>query len=562
MIPYSGYLTANLSQVNDATLCALEAFLAQKPLPSEPYPGDFSGPSQNISTSTSTFRKLSLNNCGINGREAARLIRALGSHTNAHLYINGNPLEDGIDDFCRAISQTPGPAGLHMDMLEFRHETNFVAVMKALAVNSNISVLSMAGTAPIPSADGPCGSEVCDALDEFFQRNKSVKYLDLSGYSGKLDEGQLGRGFARSLRGLVSNNTLTHLRIRNQNLHDDVGTLGSVIRQNSTLRIIDCQDNSWNLTSIQFLVKSLKLNKTIVQFPFPQKEYERVWSRVVADIRRQSVVSKAAIATQQEKLLHDTLQKQIQELQQAIQRNRALLEDGSAFAVDFEDLAGPGAESGWPDLGVNMSKGNINAGKRTKRPLSIYHHMSTTQQQRLPLHLQQPTPSPVRLLDFELDSDLMTTPIDPPVAQITRKVHEIPVSIPMKVHSDAVEVIDIPNPYHISQDPDILLLLETPPGTLTPVDDSTGRASPTTPEIPVSPMTPPPTTVLDLPNYDTRKDNATGTESPGDGGSVSLGDTGSSRMTRGFDMGPYLNGGRESAFSRLRVGGLEAHVEE
>ncbi|KAF3770554.1 RNI-like protein, partial [Cryphonectria parasitica EP155] len=269
--------------LNDASLNALERFLSQKPLPSEP---QFFDTQDSSSAATSTLRKLALNNCGINGREAARLVRALANHPSAHLHLTGNPLDDGVEDLCRALSLTPGPAGLHIDMVEFRREESFVALMKALALNKHIIFLSMAGTAPTPLADGPCGPEVCEALETFFRGNTSVKYLDLSGYSGKLDEGQLARGFARSLRGLAHNRTLTHLRIRNQNLHDDVGTLGSVIRQTNTLRMLDCQDNSWNLTSIQFLVKSLKLNSSIVDFPFPHAEYERVWSRVAADVRR------------------------------------------------------------------------------------------------------------------------------------------------------------------------------------------------------------------------------------------------------------------------------------
>lgn len=569
----------NLSQykVNDATLNALEKYLSQKPLPLEPYASGHPDSRENSPPPSSTFRKLALNNCGINGREAARLTRALADHPGVHLHLNGNPLEDGIDDFSRALALTPGPSGLHMDMVEFRHETNFVALMKALTMNRHITFLSMAGTAPTPLADGPCGPEVCEALEAFFRGNTSVRYLDLSGYSGKLDEGQLARGFARSLRGLSTNETLTHLRIHNQNLHDDVGTLGVVIRQNSTLRMLDCQDNSWNLTSVQFLCKSLKLNKSIVEFPFPQTEYERVWRRVVTGIRRQSGVSRAAATAQheQEGVLRAALQRQVQELRATVQRNRAELETGVPLALDFEEVGQmAGGEGGWPSLELkipNYGSGDSSGGnttKRASRPPPLHR--------RTALHLQQPTPSPQRLLDLDLDSDIMVTPVDPsPSPLITRRVHEVaagPASpIAAAPHmatlrsSDAaagpgVEASDAAqNPYHVGADTDTLLMLETPPGGQSPHDEA-GGSSPTEPEMPVTP----PASVLASESGARGRGSEDGASSPGlvMGGGASE----SPRMPSygsSFDMGPYFaSKGRDFSLSRFRVGSLEAHVEE
>lgn len=548
----------------------MEAWFSQQHLESDgtDTSGGHSVPQPTAFRPGAALRRLALNNCAINGREAARLVRALGGHPNVHLHISGNPLEDGIEDFCRAISLTPGPAGLHMDMLEFRHEASFVALVKALTGNRKISYLSLAGTAPTPSADGPCGNEVCDALRGFFEGNKSVKYLDLSGYSGRLDEGQLGQGFAQSLRGLVSNHTLTHLRIRNQNLHDDVGTLGSMIRQNSTLRVVDCQDNNWNLTSFQFLTKSLKLNRSIVHFPFSQKEYERVWSRVTYDLRRQSVVSKAAVAAQQETALRTALQRQVQELRETIQRNCDALEGNALSAVlEVDSFAESDEDSGWPapEESNTPSDDGGRIGKKVRRPLSVNYSKSTArQQQRQSLQVQPPNRSPVRLLDLDLDSDLMITPVDPPVMEITRRVHEISLPLSMTISSDNVNAIDFENPYHVGRDPDALKLLETPPGASSPNDDDLGRGSPATSEAPVSPTTPPLETPLELPNHqDMKADGHTEPAIPGDGSSGASASGSSPRITSGFDMSPYFNGiGRGSAASRFRIGGLEAHEEE
>lgn len=534
--------------MNDATLHALEAFLAQKPLPCEPEQYDRAD-SRNRSpvNPACTIRKIALNNCSINGREAARLIRALGKHTNAHLHISGNPLEDGIEDLCRAISSTPGPAGLHMDMIEFRDEASFVALMKALAVNKNISFLSLAGTAPIPPADAPCGADVCEALEGFFTKNSSVRFLDLSGYSGKLDEGQLGKGFARALRGLASNSTLTHLRIRNQNLHDDVGTLGSVIRLNSTLRMVDCQDNSWNLTSIQFLAKSLKLNKSVVEFPFEQREYDRVWRRVATDVRRQSAISKAAMAAQngQENALRGALNKQVQELKETVQRNRLALELNSPFVIDHEESSHAGGGRGWPSLELKIPSTN-----QSRLP----PHLTAANQQLLqPAAVVIATPSPSRLLDLDLDADLMNTPVDPEKQQVRKALHLH--TVPATVRYDAVEVdLEVAAPYHVGSDEGIL---ETPPGGLSPNEGSAGAASP---EAPVSPRTPPPQAMMMSLLPDAGKDSRT--SSPPSVSGLAISGNSPRAVVPGFDVGPYF-GGQNFVGSRFKVvGGLEAHMEE
>lgn len=478
---------------------------------------------------------------------------------------------------CRAVAQTPGPAGLHIDMVEFRHEANFVALMNALTSNTNISFLSMAGSAPTPSSDGPCGPEVCEALEAFFQGNMAVRYLDLSGYSGKLDEGQLARGFARSLRGLASNTTLTHLRIRNQNLHDDVGTLGVVIRQNSTLRMIDCQENSWNLTSIQFLAKSLKLSSSIVEFPFPHAEYERVLRRIVADVRRQAATGSSSSSSsktltspmhvEQEGVLRNALQRQVRELRETIVRNRDALEAANGpFVMDLEEGVATGGARGWPSLEMKMPSTNNSSSSSSggSTANSSKGHTQTTtlspQLERNSLRLQPPTSSPARLLDYELDADLMETPIDRPSSDLTRRGFEAPSLT--AVRSDELTVVnDTENPYHVGLDASALLFLETPPGALSP---EVGGCSPTEPEMPLTPTT-------STPGTTSQSEEGSETEEPSSpefllmsGGKNNA--TDAARVpsySASLDMGPYFAGsGRDFVVSRFRLGGLEAHEEE
>lgn len=457
-------------------------------------------------------------------------------------------------------------------MVEFRHEANFVALMKSLSANKNISFLSMAGTAPAPSSDGPCGSEVCQALEDFFRDNKSVRYLDLSGYSGKLDEGQLAKGFARSLRGLTSNTTLTHLRIRNQNLHDDVGTLGVVIRQNRTLRMIDCQENNWNLTSIQFLSKSLKLSSSIVEFPFPQAEYERALRRVVADIRRQASTGssgssgKAASSSmyiEQEGVLRNALQRQVRELRETVVRNREALEAASGpFAMDLEESGATGGERGWPSLEMKMPSTNNSSVASTAGSTNPQHPqpapLKPLHERRTSLHVDPPKSNPVRLLDYELDADLVETPIDRPTSEMTRRGVEAP-SLTTVRSTELTVTNGTENPYHIGLDATALLLLETPPGGASP-EETGGRSPIEEPETPVTPTastsgseeageTPssPEFLLSNTRNKSAAVDNAAHQLS----------------YSANFDMGPYFTGsGRDFVISRFRLGGLEAHEEE
>lgn len=382
------------SKVSEATLCALEDYL-------EEHAGTAQ---QNPQATGSPRRRFVFNNCGINGRQAARLIRALGQHGNVHLFISGNYLEYGIDDLAHAIALTRGPKGLHIDMVEFREEHNYIKLMKALAINKSISYLSLVGTAPTPLAGEPCSDETCLALEWFFQTNKSVRFLDISGYTGKLDEGQLGKGFGRCLRGLGANTTLTHLRIRNQNLHDDVGTIGNVLEQNSSLLMLDCQDNSWNLTSIQFLVKSLKKNKSIVEFPFSTDEYQRVWSSIANDVKRKSSSQKKAALQQQqaqEALLKGALDQQLQELKGIIQRNKTSIETERGQQLDFDDSSETGGVAGWPSLEFKGRDGRGSA----KRPVGVAStERSTVKSSTIAVNTSIPAPYHVRLDEAALES--------------------------------------------------------------------------------------------------------------------------------------------------------------
>ena len=311
-------------KVNDATILDLEEYLLH-------------GSSQYDlgQGSTWTLRRLALNNCGITGKQAAKLFNAIGEDRDFDLSLNGNPLEEGIEYLAHSLRHNRGPKELHMDMVEFRDEVNYCTLIKALTATQYLTFLSLVGTGPIPPAGESLQPETCEALERFFAYNTSVRYLNYSGYKGKLDEGQMAPGFGHSLRGLADNNTLTHLWIRNQNLHDDIGTLGTALRKNRTLQVLDCQNNGFNMTTLQFLTESVKENYTLTHCPFTVEETEKIWIGIRDKIRgpRTGLDSKRpgdSMLIAREAMLKEHYEALLAELQHYLERNRRLQHEAAA----------------------------------------------------------------------------------------------------------------------------------------------------------------------------------------------------------------------------------------
>ncbi|OLN81681.1 hypothetical protein CCHL11_05608 [Colletotrichum chlorophyti] len=215
------------------------------------------------------LRRLDLNNCGMTGTQVAHLFRSMGQGRVVTCSISGNYLENGTEDLASAIAYNFGPTSLFMDMIEFEDEDNYIKFIKALSLSRTIRLLSLVGT----SCPGQVSEEACMAVSDFLATNHSVQYLDFSGYSAKLDEGQLGLGFSRSLAGLADNTTLRHLRIRNQKLNLNIGDLAHAIHLNQTLWTLDVQENNFNLSNLSHMVRSLEQNSSIQEFcPFSRYE--------------------------------------------------------------------------------------------------------------------------------------------------------------------------------------------------------------------------------------------------------------------------------------------------
>lgn len=211
------------------------------------------------------LRHLVLNNCGINGDVATAIFCGIQAGRDMHLHLNGNPLEEVSTDWMDLVHGNEGPRRLNLDMIQFRHESNFNRLLKALTHNSRIEFLSMVGTGPPASAS----AKTLTLLSKFFEDNTTLQYLDLSGYSGKLEDSHMGWGLSGALGGLKHNSTLRQLRLRNHNIGegDDVTELCRVLASNQGLVMFDLRNNNFSHQKFSAIVHSLDFSHRIISFP-------------------------------------------------------------------------------------------------------------------------------------------------------------------------------------------------------------------------------------------------------------------------------------------------------
>lgn len=208
----------------------------------------------------------------------AKLFRAMGQARKMTVHINANRLDDGIDDLCGALACGYGPWSLFVQMVEFNYESSYTKLWKALMVNKTIECLSLAGSSTPDAASWTA----CQAVSEFFTNNNTVRFLDISGYDAKLDEGRLGKEFSRALSGMRDNARIEHLRVRSQMLNVNIGDLAEAISGNKTLHTLDCEDNDFNLSNYRHLVKSVNDNTTIRHFSaFSPPELEKSMRKTI-----------------------------------------------------------------------------------------------------------------------------------------------------------------------------------------------------------------------------------------------------------------------------------------
>ncbi|KAI0476763.1 RNI-like protein [Xylaria cf. heliscus] len=218
------------------------------------------------------LRRLSLNNCALTGELATGIFCRIGTGRDMQLCLNGNPLEAGSTDWIDLIHGNEAPTKLHLDMIQFENESNFNRLLTALSYNKTIKFLSMVGTGPPDRVT----SITSDLLSDFFRTNDTLEFLDLSGYSGKLEDGHWG--LSGALSGLKENTSLHQLRLRNHDMGaaEDLNELCQVLMSNKGLVMFDIQHNNFDHRQFGKLVQALSHNHQLISFPISQadRDYE------------------------------------------------------------------------------------------------------------------------------------------------------------------------------------------------------------------------------------------------------------------------------------------------
>lgn len=292
---------------------------------------------------------LRLNHCGLTARQISRLFRTMGQARRLTAHVSGNRLDDGIDDLCSAVACGFGPWSLFLQMVEFTSEDDYIKLLRALTVNKTIECLSLAGTATVDSAS----SVACQAVADFFSKNDAVRFLDISGYDSKLDEGRLGREFSKALSGMRSNTRIEHLRVRSQMLNINIGDLAEAISGNKALHTLDCEGNDFNLSNFRHLIRHLGENMTIRHFSaFSDQELSRAIRKSVQSAgtaapiaRRSSVISRFRTDKTQSvpvkpliQQLRDEWDTAVADLELVLERNQQMMVARGGF---YEETAAP-----------------------------------------------------------------------------------------------------------------------------------------------------------------------------------------------------------------------------
>ncbi|KAI1313617.1 hypothetical protein F5Y03DRAFT_103357 [Xylaria venustula] len=226
---------------------------------------------------SSNLRRLCLQNCALTGELATGLFCRIGAGRDIHLLLNGNPLETGSTDWIDLIHGNEAPTKLHLDMIQFQHESTFNNLLIALSHNDTIKFLSMVGTGP----PGRVSSRSSELLSKFFETNSTLEFLDLSGYSGKLEDGHLGWGLSGALSGLRDNTSLRQLRLRNHDIGaaDDLTELCRIIVANKGLAMLDIRYNNFDHHQFGELVLALSHNHQLISFPISHVDREYAISK-------------------------------------------------------------------------------------------------------------------------------------------------------------------------------------------------------------------------------------------------------------------------------------------
>jgi hypothetical protein len=211
------------------------------------------------------LRLLDVRNCSLNGFQISDLLHNLqvepGTARLLHLDISENPVEKGHDAMVAAI-RDHAPTTLSLRRIIYEHDDSLRKLLLSLANNRTVRVLDLARL----SAPSEASPDTIAAFEHFFIHNQTIEDLDLSGeQQTRLDPSKLGEALRHSFQGLKQNQTLQVVHLSNQKLGSGgISALADVLKENMTLRRIECQHKDVKLHDLTDLTNTVAENQTIL----------------------------------------------------------------------------------------------------------------------------------------------------------------------------------------------------------------------------------------------------------------------------------------------------------
>ncbi|KAG4303032.1 hypothetical protein PCANB_000641 [Pneumocystis canis] len=245
-----------------------------------------------------SLRILSLKSCGITGSNFAKMLYAINltdqpRDERLQIFAGDNRLFDGHDEMVSSILMGRGPARISIASLDYSSEEQFQSLLQAITLSKHISHLDISRIGLPYEAS----KETCKCLAELFEKNTSLKELDLTGETGLLQTTGLGSGIVQSLKSLGKNKSLEVLKIEG-NLIREKGAeiIADVLLVNTTLRKIELDKNMITFKGFSAIVSAMEKNTTIIKLPPLIHDYEYHLLNISADSNT-VLTSKMSLAT-------------------------------------------------------------------------------------------------------------------------------------------------------------------------------------------------------------------------------------------------------------------------
>lgn len=217
---------------------------------------------------STSLHELYLDNTYLSGHDVATLLHSMSwdskTTRDMHLDIGQCILSKGLEKVTQAISSNLTPSQLSMRAIEYKEQSHFQKVLKAITKNKTIRCLDMSQSA-LP---GDASEETCEAITRLLTENDTLVDLDMSGDDSRLATSRFGPGINDALTGLKDNKSLQVFKIEKQKLGiRGASTLAEVLRVNRTLLELHCDNNEIPLHGLTDLVNALTDNTVLVHLP-------------------------------------------------------------------------------------------------------------------------------------------------------------------------------------------------------------------------------------------------------------------------------------------------------